>query len=279
MTKKERCEITQDLLPSYVEGLTSTSSNLFIQGHLKSCRSCREACQSMTASMPAFHIPKEEVNYLKRFYRILRRSLLFAGILLLTLALTCGIFFWYLLTGGFPSRTSDPGNYGAFQNFRALSTLEIFPEEIPASAKTPVYSYYFRDTWNTPVYEIYLECSYSQADYEKETARLAQLHTDWHSDAPGGYEITSQATIQYDTESFLYPCYLASDGYLQAYEYALLDASGLRIIYISVQNMPKEKISFPAAYLPSDYMDSEKSGGYSIYNRNDAAFIESTKRQ
>ena len=42
MSDKLRCEIVQDLLPSYVDGLTSDETNEAIKDHLADCVSCRD---------------------------------------------------------------------------------------------------------------------------------------------------------------------------------------------------------------------------------------------
>ena len=42
-----KCEIIRDLLPSYVDGLTSRESDRAIEEHLKGCRECREYMDEM----------------------------------------------------------------------------------------------------------------------------------------------------------------------------------------------------------------------------------------
>ena len=42
MSDKLRCEIVQDLLPSYVDGLTSDETNEAVKDHLADCVSCRD---------------------------------------------------------------------------------------------------------------------------------------------------------------------------------------------------------------------------------------------
>lgn len=41
------CEIIMDLLPNYVEKLTSERTNQAVEEHLKTCDQCREACERM----------------------------------------------------------------------------------------------------------------------------------------------------------------------------------------------------------------------------------------
>ena len=42
-----KCEIIRDLLPSYVDGLTSGESDRAIEEHLKDCGDCREYLEEM----------------------------------------------------------------------------------------------------------------------------------------------------------------------------------------------------------------------------------------
>ena len=37
------CEVVRDLLPSYVDGLTSETTNGMLEAHLDSCPGCRAA--------------------------------------------------------------------------------------------------------------------------------------------------------------------------------------------------------------------------------------------
>jgi len=63
-----QCEIIKDLLPSYIEGLTSEKSNQEIEKHLESCRECRIFYQEMTGEieekLPTPDI--QELDYLKK---------------------------------------------------------------------------------------------------------------------------------------------------------------------------------------------------------------------
>lgn len=72
-----KCEIIQDLLPSYIEKLTSVHSNEEIEKHLQSCESCLQSYNEMTAtanlSVPI--IDKEEVNKLNYFKKVKKKNI------------------------------------------------------------------------------------------------------------------------------------------------------------------------------------------------------------
>ena len=46
------CELVRDLLPSYVDQLTSDTTNQYMEEHLAECSSCRELYQTMKAPEP-----------------------------------------------------------------------------------------------------------------------------------------------------------------------------------------------------------------------------------
>ena len=46
MNEKE-CKLVQDLLPNYIEKLTSEESNKIIEEHLKECPECRKILENM----------------------------------------------------------------------------------------------------------------------------------------------------------------------------------------------------------------------------------------
>lgn len=55
---KNNCEIVQDLLPMYVEGLTSESSNQFVEEHIDSCPECLNYYKTIKEDLPL-----EETSY------------------------------------------------------------------------------------------------------------------------------------------------------------------------------------------------------------------------
>ena len=79
MNKKE-CNIIQDLLPNYIEGLTNEESNRFVEEHLKECKECNDTYLHMKENF--YKKENEEtknVNFLKKHrkqIRILRTILL-----------------------------------------------------------------------------------------------------------------------------------------------------------------------------------------------------------
>ena len=84
------CEVVRDLLPSYVDGLTSEMTSQLIDGHMEGCAPCRAALDAMRApeAEPAEEKEKE-IDYLKRNRRHNRAVVLWglAGVLLAVAAM------------------------------------------------------------------------------------------------------------------------------------------------------------------------------------------------
>ena len=91
------CGVVRDLLPSYVEGLTSQETNQAVETHLASCpacTACRDAMKAPTEPVGAAEQNKE-VDYLKTVKRKSGRRAVIAvlcTILLLAAGLAAKIF-------------------------------------------------------------------------------------------------------------------------------------------------------------------------------------------
>ena len=55
-----KCEIIRDLLPLYIDGLTSKESNQEIEKHLKNCEECQKYYQEMTGDIDNFSVITNE---------------------------------------------------------------------------------------------------------------------------------------------------------------------------------------------------------------------------
>lgn len=88
----KNCKVVQDLMPSYVEKLTSEESNKFIEEHLKECNKCTNILKSMKADIKLKKVetPKEEIDYMKKAKKkmnISKKILILIIILIFTLIL------------------------------------------------------------------------------------------------------------------------------------------------------------------------------------------------
>ncbi len=71
---KENCEVIQDLLPNYIEKLTSEKTNEYIENHIKECTECAEMLKNMRSEIKSEpkNANKKEINYLKKYNRRLK---------------------------------------------------------------------------------------------------------------------------------------------------------------------------------------------------------------
>ncbi len=70
-----KCEMIRDLLPLYIDGLTSEASNQEIEKHLKSCKECRKYYQEMAGGLPdSPTISQEEIRDVEIIKKIKKKS-------------------------------------------------------------------------------------------------------------------------------------------------------------------------------------------------------------
>lgn len=95
---KMKCEVIQDLLPSYIDGLTSEESNKLIEEHLAGCAVCREHLHAMNEEVAAPSVAEnqKEIRPFRKLKRQMRKRILMAAGIA---ALICGAVFgggaWY----------------------------------------------------------------------------------------------------------------------------------------------------------------------------------------
>ncbi len=59
------CTLIKDLLPSYIEKLTSDESNALVEEHLAGCPSCSKELAEMNTPVEAEKAPDEEIEFIK----------------------------------------------------------------------------------------------------------------------------------------------------------------------------------------------------------------------
>ena len=84
-----KCHIVLDLLPNYVEHLTSPETSKDIEEHLASCEACRMAKSAMTADVNLAKAPKPQLNFLKKF----KRKQILGAVISLFAAMMC--LYWF----------------------------------------------------------------------------------------------------------------------------------------------------------------------------------------
>ncbi len=84
MNEKKECKIVQDLLPNYIEKVTTEETNGYIENHLKTCKECPKVYSTMSENLNTKPtIEEKEVRYMKKFHKQLK----FLKIILLVIVL------------------------------------------------------------------------------------------------------------------------------------------------------------------------------------------------
>ena len=86
MENEKICKIVQDLLPNYIENLTSEETNIFIEEHLNTCSNCKNILENMKNDLnpTSTHKDNREIKYMKKYNNKMRilKIIIFTVILL-----------------------------------------------------------------------------------------------------------------------------------------------------------------------------------------------------
>lgn len=92
---KITCEVIKDLLPSYVDELTSGDSNELIEEHLKTCTGCTEYLKQMRKVVDEPAIRTKNQKEIRPFRKLKRRIWAAVGTAVLVCTLLFGAGAWY----------------------------------------------------------------------------------------------------------------------------------------------------------------------------------------
>ena len=97
MKEKKDCKIVQDLLPNYIDKLTSKETNTYIEEHVSSCKDCKKILDNMQKDIQLQEkkLEKKKVEYIKKYNRRLKT---------LKISLLSIIFILVVLFVAFPGR-------------------------------------------------------------------------------------------------------------------------------------------------------------------------------
>ena len=188
----KECKIICDLLPSYIDELTTEDTNQYIQQHLGNCRDCKQVLEEMKKDFKTNIIKKDtrEVKYIKKYnmkMKILKFILL--GILLIFL-------FSYIrkviILVGLNNKSNEYTNSSNFYmktiNFTSaaeiMTTLENYKKDgkyirkiksLSESSKVSTTEYYNGENLN-----VYNEIELEKKDGEYVLRKTASLNSDKH---------------------------------------------------------------------------------------------------
>ena len=128
------CGVVRDLLPSYVEGLTSQETNTAVERHLADCPDCTRLRADLAGETPPPPEEVKEVDYLKKVKRRGRRRVV-AAVAVTVLVLALGIAAKLFLIG-------SPANWDTWENYNFTARANVpnqldisfYPDELPDTA-------------------------------------------------------------------------------------------------------------------------------------------------
>ncbi len=89
MNQKMDCRIIEDLLPLYIDGLTSTYTNQAIEAHLKECPACTQRLEHMKEPDEIAEVEEREVDFMRKIRRSMMKWKAVTGFVLVFLILSC----------------------------------------------------------------------------------------------------------------------------------------------------------------------------------------------
>jgi len=118
-----KCEIIKDLLPSHIDGLTSSESNLEIEEHLNNCPQCKEIFEQMKAEV---RVENTEYNKEKiKPFKKLNRKVFKAVLITLTICALAVISYLYFFGFGWKVNSGDMNIEYVYKNDMILFEFEL----------------------------------------------------------------------------------------------------------------------------------------------------------
>ena len=276
---KYECNVIRDLLPMYKDGVLSAESNKAIQEHLQECPKCREYHKNCTkdiritddTSVSEAEIKDTEylIKYKKKFKSFVTKLILVITALVLLVGLIFVGVIAKLTVFADSYKTTDIEEYRDFNGhieseaqelYGSRSRLLIFPQDILPTFTVNQFYYKCASSGFDNSYQMILDYTLPQTEFENEVQRLAQLKMEYAGETKHIYNYTT---------SFNYPAYVSLFSKFNDYEYALVDEQNCRIVCVLSCNTNINKLPIDSALLPITdelYLDAEGWYGYSMYH-------------
>lgn len=116
---KNNCKIIQDLLPNYIENLTSKETNEYVESHIEQCKECQKALEIMKKGIENEQKKSfKQIDYLKKYKCKMRffKSILLIIAILIIIFLGVKLYKWCLLLKLFNHNV----NYDLGNNYRII---------------------------------------------------------------------------------------------------------------------------------------------------------------
>ena len=121
------CDVVRDLLPLYIDHLTSEQTSAEVKAHLDCCEACRTQYRDMTGAEPQPEEAQPEIDYLKKVNRSRRRIAVIAISAVLATAFVGGAI--ALILGAAARRLSVQNNTLVEENEQLTEENTILTQE------------------------------------------------------------------------------------------------------------------------------------------------------
>lgn len=124
MKKISECNIVQNLLPNYIDGITDDNLNNYIEEHLKNCEECSKTKENMDDNIIIENESTvKEVKYLKK----LKRKVMFIIVLCLLVIFTllCGLDYYFNYDHPATWKYTNILVYGNHYDYEAHNTYNV----------------------------------------------------------------------------------------------------------------------------------------------------------
>lgn len=93
MKEKRECKVVQDLLPNYIEKVTSEETNQYIEEHIQNCEECKKVYSNMTKEDRAKVLETDQtVDYMKKVNRKIKIAKIALGSIAIMILLAMTAF-------------------------------------------------------------------------------------------------------------------------------------------------------------------------------------------
>lgn len=159
----------------------------------------------------------------------------------------------------------------AMSYFFEHNHMIVFPPTLENAQEVVEFHYYeYEHKGRKKAFEFYLSVIFDEENFEKEINRLKSLFA-------GNGNSYGKVPIYFDTKHFNYPAYLTiynkkpytyeNKIYEQhKFEYALVDYECKNVIYVSLDHVLYEDVSFDKKYLPKDYSNKQDDFYFEMYD-------------
>lgn len=151
MDKKSECDITKDLLSSYIENLLNPNSKKFVEEHLAKCDSCKKDLEMMKGEIlkekwDTLDDDRIEINHLKKANRIIQFfKIAFLSLLIIIVAIVSAFFGRY-----FHHHSIIDKAYQKVEELRKLDNYKLEKKEVYTDYENNtvteyIDTYYYKD--------------------------------------------------------------------------------------------------------------------------------------